>query len=107
MADVEIRKRTRNSKGFQDALRAINRAGGTIEADWPLDRAFEIGDKATGSSTLMELYEQMASKPVAVDLAHLWAQLGVRPNAQGVTLDDQAPWAAIRSGICGSNNRQD
>jgi hypothetical protein len=28
----------------------------------------------------MELYEQTASKPVAVDLAHLWAQLGVGPN---------------------------
>jgi len=32
----------------------------------------------------------------------LWAQLGVRHNAQGVALDDQAPWAAIRSGICGT-----
>jgi hypothetical protein len=105
-ADVEIRKRTGNSKGLQDALRAINRAGGTIEADWPLDRAFEIGDKATGGSTLMELYEQMASKPVAVDLPHLWAQLGVRTNGQGVAMDDQAPLAPIRSGICGSIRRQ-
>jgi hypothetical protein len=107
MADVEIRKQTRNSKGLQDALRGINRAVGTIEADWPLDRAFEIGDEAMASSTLMELYEQMASKPVAVDLAHLWAKLGVSPNGQGVTLDDKAPSAAIRSCICGSNNRQD
>jgi hypothetical protein len=39
--------------------------------------------------------------PVNVDLSHLWAQLGVRVNSQGVALDDQAPWAAIRSGICG------
>jgi hypothetical protein len=31
MADVEIRKQTANTGGFQDALRAINRAGGTIE----------------------------------------------------------------------------
>jgi hypothetical protein len=101
MADVEIRKRTGNVKGLQDALRAINRAGGTIEADWPLERAFKIGDKATDGSTLMELYDQMASKPVAVDLPHLWAQLGVRASARGVALDDQAPRAAIRSGICG------
>ena len=50
MADVEIRKRTGNSKGLQDALRAINRAGGTIEADWLLERALEIGDKATDGS---------------------------------------------------------
>jgi hypothetical protein len=101
MADIEIRKRTGNAKGLQDALRAINRAGGTIEADWPLERAFEIGDKATDGSTLMELYDQMAFKPVTVDLPHLWAQLGARANGQGVALDDQAPWAAIRSGICG------
>ena len=106
IADVEIRKRTGNSKGLQDGLRAINRAGGTIEADWPIERAFEIGDTATGGGTLMELYGQMASKPVAVDLAHLWAQLGVHSNGQGVALDDQAPWAAIRSGICGFNKRQ-
>jgi len=106
MADVEIRKRTGNSKGLQDALRAINRAGGTIEADWPLERAFEIGDKATDGGTLMELYGQMASKPVVVDLSRLWSQLGVRANGQGVALDDQAPWAAIRSGICGFNKRQ-
>jgi hypothetical protein len=101
MADVEIRKRTGNAKGLQDALHAINRAGGTIEADWPLESAFKIGDKATDGSTLMELYDQMASKPVAVDLPRLWAQLGVRASARGVVLDDQAPWSAIRSGICG------
>jgi hypothetical protein len=107
MADLEIRKRTGNSKGLRDALRAINRAGGTIEADWRLERAFEIGDKATGGRTLMELYGQMSSKPVAVDLAQLWAQLGVRSNGEGVALDDQAPLAAIRSAICGFNKRRE
>jgi hypothetical protein len=101
MADVEIRKRTRNSKGLQDALRAINRAGGTIEADWPLERAFEIGDKATDGETLMKLYSQMASKPVAVDLPRLWSQLGVRAADHEVVLDERAPLAAIRSRICG------
>jgi hypothetical protein len=107
MADVEIRKRTRDSKGLRDALCAINRAGGTIEADWTLERAFEIGDKATDGRTLMELYGQMSSKPVTVDLAQLWAQLGVRSNGEGVALDDQAPLAEIRSGICGFNKRRD
>ena len=105
LADIEIRKRTGNSKGLQDALRAINRAGGTIEVDWILERALEIGDKATGGVTLMELYGQMASKPVSADLPHLWAQLGVRPNGQGVALDNQAPWAEIRSAICRGRDR--
>jgi hypothetical protein len=55
MADVEIRRRTRNAKGLQDALRAINHAGGTIEAEWPLERALKIGDQATNGAALMEL----------------------------------------------------
>ena len=105
LADIEIRKRTGNSKGLQDALRAINRAGGTIEVDWILERALEIGDKATDGGTLKQLYGQMASKPVAVDLPNLWTQLGVRLGGQGVALDDQAPWAAIRSAICRSSSR--
>jgi len=107
MADVEIRKRTGNSKSLQDALRAINRAGGSIEVYWPLERALEMGDKVTDGRTLITLYGQMSSKPVEVDLGHLWAQLGVRSDGQGVALDDQAPLAAIRSGICGFNKRRE
>jgi len=100
VADVDIRKRTGNSKGLRDALRAINRAGGTIDVDWSLERAFAIGDKATDGGTLMELYGRMASGPVTVDLPQMWAQLGVVSTGQTVVLDDHAPWAAIRSGIC-------
>jgi hypothetical protein len=39
LADIEIRKRTGNTKGLEDALRAILAAGGTIESDWPLGKA--------------------------------------------------------------------
>jgi hypothetical protein len=101
MADVEIRKQTANARGLQDALRAIDRAGGTIEVDWPLERAIEIGDKATGGKTLAELYSKMAFQPVAIDLDHLWEQLGVLRTGGGITLDDHAPLAAIRGAICG------
>lgn len=105
-ADVEIRKRTGNAKGLQDALRAINRAGGTIEAEWPLARALEIGDRATDGGTLAELYDRMASKPFAVDLTNLWEQLGGRRNGQQIVLDDQAPYATIRASICGEIKRK-
>ena len=47
LADIEIRKQT-SVKGLKDVQRAINRAGGTIEADWPLDRVIEVGDKVIG-----------------------------------------------------------
>jgi len=100
LADIEIRKQTGNAQGLQDALRAINRAGGTIEADWPLERVVEVGDKATHVNVLVELYNQMASKPVSVDLLDLWKQLGVVRADHGVTFDNRAVLASIRASIC-------
>jgi hypothetical protein len=100
LADIEIRKRTGNSKGLQDALRAINRAGGTIEVDWPLERVIEVGDKATTGKVLVELYSQMASKAVPVDLLDLWQRLGVVRGDHGVTFDNRAALASIRASIC-------
>ena len=99
LAEVAIRKRTANGKGFEDAIRAINRAGGTIDADWPVERAFEVGDKATDGRTLMELYEKMRSAPIMVDLPDLWKQLGVERRDRTVEFDDHAPLAAIRKSI--------
>jgi hypothetical protein len=99
LADVGIRKNTANAKGLEDALRAINRAGGTIEADWPLERALETGDKAADGKTLMELYRKMAGQPVKVDLPDLWKQLGVARKDGGVVFDDRAPLAGVREAI--------
>jgi hypothetical protein len=99
MADIGIRKNTANAKGFEDALRAINRAGGTITVDWPLERALEIGDKAGDGKTLRDLYKQMATKPVNVDLPDLWKQLGVQWQNGEVVFDAKAPLAAVRDRI--------
>jgi hypothetical protein len=99
LADIEIRKRTHNTKGVEDALRAIVRAGGTIESDWSLENAFRIGDKATGVPVLSELYEKMKAKPAPVDLASLWKQLGVENQTGRIEFNDSAPLAAIRRAI--------
>jgi hypothetical protein len=99
VADVGIRKNTRNAQGLRDALRAINRAGGTIEAEWPLARALDTGDHATGGKVLMQIYEQMRSTAVTVDLDGLWRQLGVRLQDGKTAFDDQAPLAAVRAAI--------
>ncbi len=99
MADVEIRKRTKNKKGLQDAFRAINRAGGTVDVEWPLEKAFEIGDKAVGGKPLMELWQQMGPKPMTVDLGDLWKQLGVIREDGRVRFDKSAPLAAVRAAI--------
>jgi hypothetical protein len=101
-ADVEIRRRTGNAKGLQDALQAINHAGGTIEAEWALERALRIGDEATQGRTLTELYRKMASQPSAVDLDKFWEQLGVGENGGRTILDDRAPLAGTRKAICGA-----
>lgn len=96
MADVQIRERTHNSKGLQDALRAIRNHGGTITEDWQITRAFSIGDQATGTRVLQDLYEQMADKPVTVDLDKLWAKLGLSVNGGEVQFNDKAVDASIR-----------
>lgn len=96
MADVQIRERTHNRKGLQDALRAIWNHGGTITEDWQITRAFSIGDQATGTRVLQDLYEQMANKPVTVDLDKLWAKLGLSVNGGQVQFNDKAVDASIR-----------
>jgi hypothetical protein len=99
LADIEIRKRTANKKGLEDALRAILNAGGTIESDWPLERALEIGDRATGFPVLHELYDKMKATPAPIDLKGLWMDLGVARRNGKIEFNDAAPLAPIRKAI--------
>ena len=66
----------------------------------------EIGDKATGGAALSDIYQQMALKPVIVDLSDLWKQLGVHRSGNTVAFDNQAPLAAIRASIAGWSRRE-
>jgi hypothetical protein len=50
-------------------------------------------------SVLQPLYAKMKDKPVSVDLASLWAQLGVQSDGAIVRFDDSATLAAIRRAI--------
>jgi len=99
VADVTIRKETKNRKGLQDALRAIVAEGGTIDKDWSLERALAVGDRATGTRVLSEMYSKWGSAPVQVDLDSLWKELGVKRGASGVEFDSSAPLAAVRVAI--------
>jgi hypothetical protein len=65
--------------------------------------ALQIGDRATGTRVLLNLYEEMKDKPVLVDLDALWADLGVRVAVQKVRFDEGAPFAAIRHAITGDS----
>lgn len=101
VADIEIRRETANRKGLEDALRAIVAAGGTIDQEWPLEKAFDIGDRATGMHVLTTMYAAWKDAPVTVDLDHLWSELGIQRTADGLEFASTAPQAAIREAIAG------
>jgi len=99
LAEVGIRRRTHNRYGLADALRGILAAGGNMEVEWPLERAFKAADDAVGAPVMTELYAQMKSAPVEPDLSTLWKALGVEERARGVVFNDEAPEASIRRAI--------
>ncbi len=99
LADVKIREETGGRLGLEDALRGIQAAGGSLEEDWPLARALEAGDKATGTGVLAKLYDEMKATPVKPDLHALWKKLGVVVGGGRVSFDDDAPLASARRAL--------
>jgi hypothetical protein len=99
VADVEIRKQTKDRKGLQDALRAIVAAGGSIDQEWTIEKAFAVGDQATGTQVLSTTYAKWKSAPVDVDLDAFWKDIGVRRVGAGVEFDPKARFAKIREAI--------
>jgi hypothetical protein len=99
VADVEIRQQTHNRLSLQDALRAIVAAGGTIDHDWTLPQALAIGDSATKTHVLTDLYAAWKDTPVQYDLPALWTQLGILTTPNGIEFSNTAPLAGIRESI--------
>jgi len=99
LADVEIRKKTANRLGLRDAMRAVLRSSGGVSFEMPIDRIMKIGDEATGTTVLRDLYAQMKDKPTWPDLPALWQQLGISERGDSVEFDDEAPLAATRKAI--------
>jgi hypothetical protein len=99
LADIEIRKRTGNKFGLQDAMRGVLAAGGNHEQDWSIERVLTTADKAVGVDVLTHLHDEMGPKPVTPDLAALWRDLGVKMQGESLAFDDNAPLAAIRRSI--------
>jgi predicted metalloprotease with PDZ domain len=99
VADVRIREQTHNQKGLQDALRAIHDHGGIITEDWEIERALQIGDDATGTKVLIDLYHELRDKPDPIDLDAMWKKLGITVDGKTVKFDPTAPDAKIREAI--------
>jgi predicted metalloprotease with PDZ domain len=99
LADVQIRVRTGNRHSVDDAIRAILKAGGNGGASWSIERIIRVGDKATGTTVLKELYTELGLHRGDIRLDSLWQALGVVYRRGAVRFDDSAPWAAFRAAI--------
>jgi len=98
LADLDIRRRTNNTRGLQDALRAIL-AGGSMETSSEIGPVLATGDRAVGVPVLEELYARQKDRAETTDLNVLWRELGVVPAGRTVRFDDGAPEAAIRRSL--------
>jgi len=99
LADVRIRERTNGKKSLEDALRAVVATGGNVEGMWPLERVLDVGDAATGTKVLHELYDELGVRRGNVDLDAVLRRLGVRLDGAVVRFDDRAPLASARDAI--------
>jgi hypothetical protein len=98
LADIAIRRETGNREGLQHALRAIN-AERDFRREWDFESTLAIGDRATGTSILGNLYGKVKDRPMAVNLDELWQRLGIRQENETVVLTSQAEDAPIRTAI--------
>ena len=98
-ADVAIRQRTANRVGLQTALRAILKETGGYAFDQDIADVLRIGDTATGTHVLSDLYEKSRTTAQTPDLDSLFASLGVPNHPETQEFDDHAPLAAIRIAI--------
>ena len=99
LADVEIRRKTNNRMGLENALRGIVAEGGTIDTEWGLSKVLETGDRAIGVPVLVPLYDKMKDDSNPVNLESLWKELGVEEKDRTVVFRDDAPLAAVRKAI--------
>jgi pimeloyl-ACP methyl ester carboxylesterase len=103
-ADIAIRRQTYNRVGLQTALQAILKETGGYAFDRDIDEVFRIGDAATNTHVLEELYQGAKNSAQIADLDSLFSQLGVPKDPRTEAFDDHAPLAAIRIGITAPAN---
>ncbi len=105
LADIEIREKTANRRGLEDALRDVLAAGGSIESHWRADQVFAAADRAVGLTVLEDLHARFGKRPERVDLDALWKRLGIARRRETVAFDDDAPSAAVRRAITAPQRR--
>jgi hypothetical protein len=98
-ADVAIREQTANRVGLQAALRAILQQTGGYGFESDIADVLRIGDTATGTHVMSDLYLKIRATPQAPDLDVLFTLLGVPSDPKTEAFDDHASLAAIRVAI--------
>ncbi len=99
LADLGVREKTNGARSLDDAIRAVVATGANGETTWPLARALDTCDAATGGHLFHDLYEKLALAPGAQDLPALFRRLGVSKQSGRVRFDDAAPLAKHRDAI--------
>ena len=99
LADIAIREQSGNRVGLQTALRAILNETGGYAFERDIDEVLRIGDAATGTRVLENLYRESKATPQAPNLDSLWSRLGVPMDPKAQPFDDRAPLAPIRIAI--------
>ena len=99
LCDIDIRHRTGNRLGLQDAMRGVLAAGGNHEAEWPIRRILTTADRAVGVDVMDKLYERLHATPEMIDLGAVWTSLGIEVTEDGLRFRDDAPLAGARLAI--------
>ena len=89
-AEIAIYRQSGGRFLLCDALRAISRTSGGSNADWSPEEMMAVGDKATGTTALTNLYARFASSAFDGNLADLFKQLGVATDPSGAIRFDPA-----------------
>jgi hypothetical protein len=99
MADLEIRRRTGNRLGLEDAVRGVLASGGSVAHVWSFTRLLDTADGAVGVPVMARMHDEMRRGAWAVDVPRVLRDLGVVVHGNEVTLVDDAPLAAVRRAI--------
>jgi hypothetical protein len=102
VADVRIRRATANARSLDDVMRAVLAREGDATHTTTVAAFVRIGDEATGTRELADVYESWARRGENIDLGSLWRDLGVRDRRTapgGADLQADAPLVAVRRAI--------
>ena len=99
MADVDLRRRSDGRESLDVVLDQLQRCCLPSQRRWTAPELLGKLDSLAGSDVFMPLYLRYADESGFPDVRPLLESLGVRIEDGGVTLDDDAPLAAIRRAI--------